>query len=351
MGRLQDLYNNFKVDSDLPKNTDSNVLIIDGLNTFIRVFSAVPALNDDGQHVGGVVGFLKSIGSNIRQFQATRCIVVFDGSGGSQRRRKIFDGYKSGRRNKPQSGFNRFDEFKDLVDEKESIKMQFARLIEYIDILPITLICVDNIEADDTIAYIVKQYYDKSENKITIISTDQDFLQLVDDRVKVYNPIKKIVFTPIQIREKYLGILPENFLLYRIMSGDSSDSIDGVKGVGLKTLIKRFPQLKSEKVEIEQLYELCGEPTKKPVKIFSDILSNKEIISRNEKLMQLETVDISGHAKMNIINKMNAPITPTDVHKFKKLYVEDKLYANIKDVDLWLRDTFNKLNVYANRKI
>ena len=64
-------------------NKNSHILIIDGLNTFIRVFSAVPALNDDGMHIGGVTGFLRSVASAIRQHKPTRCIIVFDGKGGS----------------------------------------------------------------------------------------------------------------------------------------------------------------------------------------------------------------------------------------------------------------------------
>ena len=65
---------------------DSHLLVIDGLNTFIRVFSAVPALNDDGQHIGGVTGFLRSVAAVVRLIKPTRCIIVFDGKGGSRRR-------------------------------------------------------------------------------------------------------------------------------------------------------------------------------------------------------------------------------------------------------------------------
>ena len=63
------------------RDKNSHIMVIDGLNTFIRVFSAVPALNDDGQHIGGVTGFLRSIGAVIRQLKPTRCIIVFDGKG------------------------------------------------------------------------------------------------------------------------------------------------------------------------------------------------------------------------------------------------------------------------------
>ena len=76
------------------KHKNSRVLIIDGLNTFIRCWTSIPTLNDNGDHVGGVTGVLRSIGYTIRQTQPTRVIVTFDGSGGSKRRKKLFEGYK-----------------------------------------------------------------------------------------------------------------------------------------------------------------------------------------------------------------------------------------------------------------
>jgi hypothetical protein len=86
---------------------NDKVLIIDGLNTFIRVFSVIPTLNDDGIHVGGIVGFLKSVGYAIKMLNPTRCIVVFDGKGGSVRRRIfvlrlfLYSGYNLRRRTDP----------------------------------------------------------------------------------------------------------------------------------------------------------------------------------------------------------------------------------------------------------
>ena len=72
---------------------NDKVLIIDGLNTFIRVFSVIPTTNEDGVHVGGIVGFLRSIGYVINMVSPTRVIIVFDGKGGSNRRRKILPEY------------------------------------------------------------------------------------------------------------------------------------------------------------------------------------------------------------------------------------------------------------------
>ena len=91
---------------DLHRN--SKTLVIDGLNTFIRSWSTAPNLNENGDHIGGIVGTLKSIGYAIRTLNPTRVVVVFDGKGGSQSRKDIYSGYKSERgKNKIKMRLNR----------------------------------------------------------------------------------------------------------------------------------------------------------------------------------------------------------------------------------------------------
>ena len=75
-------------------NPNEKVLIIDGLNTSIRVFSVIPTTNEDGIHIGGIVGFLRSIAYVVNMIRPTRVIIAFDGKGGSSRRRKIYPQYK-----------------------------------------------------------------------------------------------------------------------------------------------------------------------------------------------------------------------------------------------------------------
>ena len=77
-----------------PTSLNDHVLLVDGLNNFIRAWSASPATNSDGAHIGGMIGFLQSVGFATRTLLPSRLIIVFDGPGGSQRRRKIFEGYK-----------------------------------------------------------------------------------------------------------------------------------------------------------------------------------------------------------------------------------------------------------------
>ena len=324
---------------------DSHLLIIDGLNTFIRVFSAVPALNDDGQHIGGVTGFLRSIAANIRQLKPTRCVIVFDGKGGSVRRKSIFPDYKANRANK--TAFNRYQEFASLEDEQDSMKRQFGRVIQYLNCLPITTLSIDNVEADDIMAYIANEIYTKDDNRVTICSTDKDFLQLVNNRISVWSPIKKRLYTPIVMQEEF-GFSSKNYLLYRTFIGDKSDNIPGLKGVGTKSLIKHFPIIcEDREVTVKEIVEHADAADKK-YKVHETVSQNKDLLDLNYRLMQLKEVDINGSAKMLTLNKMKGDIDRTNILEFKKMFMTDKMYTVIKDLDTWLHTSFNSLNAYAS---
>jgi len=324
---------------------DSHLLIIDGLNTFIRVFSAVPALNDDGDHIGGVTGFLRSIAANIRQHKPTRCVIVFDGKGGSRRRKDLFPNYKANRANK--TAFNRYQEFASLEDEQDSMKRQFGKLIQYLNCLPITTISIDNVEADDIMAYIANEIYTKDDNRATIVSTDRDFLQLVNNRISVWSPIKKKLYTPSLMQEEF-GFSPKNYLLYRSFIGDKSDNIPGLKGVGPKSLIKHFPMFTEDKeLTVQDLVEYATNVDKK-YKVHELVSNNEELLDLNYRLMQLKEVDINGNAKMLALNKVKGDIDKLNTFEFKKMFMADKMYTVIKDLDSWLKNSFNALNAYTS---
>lgn len=324
---------------------DSHLLIIDGLNTFIRVFSAVPALNDDGDHIGGVTGFLRSVASVIRQHKPTRCIITFDGKGGSRRRKDLYPDYKANRANK--TAFNRHNEFASLADEQESMKRQYGRLIQYLQCLPVSLLAVDNIEADDAIAYIANELYTSNDERITICSTDRDFLQLVNNRISVWSPIKKKLYTPELMREEF-GFAPENYLLYRAFTGDKSDNIPGVNGVGAKSLLKYFPMFEENKeLTINEIVDYASN-AEKSYKVYERVKEGRSDLERNYRLMQLKEVDIDGRAKAIIRDIAYGDIHRMNILEFKKMFMVDKMYTVIKDLDSWLSSSFNTLNSHAS---
>jgi len=322
-------------------NLNDKVLIIDGLNTFIRAHAVNPSLNDDGMHVGALIGFLKSLRYTIEKLQPTRCIIVFDGKGGSKRRRKIFPDYKANR--KVKSRLNRHVDWSTSpANEQESMKMQMSRLIEYLEQLPLTLISIDDIEADDTIAYITKQLL--TDSQILIMSTDKDFLQLADERIKVWSPTKKKLYNQSTIIDEY-GIHPSKFLLYRVLDGDKSDNIGGIRGAGIKSIIKYIdPLTKGDKFNLDDLIEYCEKSDKK-IKLLDSITNNRKLLYRNFLLMQLDEVDIPNHCKLKIQGAVNLKIPQLIKYKIQTLFLQDKLNNQIKNFDSWLLE-FVRLDRY-----
>ena len=313
------------------KHPNDKVLIIDGLNTFIRVFSVIPTTNDDGIHVGGIVGFLRSIAYTVNMVRPTRAIVVFDGKGGSNRRRKIYPEYKQNRKTKYR--VNRTYNFSSQEDEKQNMMMQLSRCVEYLDTLPITVLSYDNIEADDTIGYLCRQVLTESE--ITIMSTDKDFLQLANGRIKIWSPTKKKMYDDKAVMEEY-GINSHNYIWYRVLDGDKSDNIAGVRGLGLKTIKKKLPFLAENRiVNIDEVKDVLPD--------------SKDVIDLNYRLMQLSDVDISGSTKTKISERVREPINKLIKYKFQKMFLEDKLFTALPNINSWLATNFNQLNHYASK--
>jgi 5'-3' exonuclease len=152
-------------------------MVFDGLNTFIRSFGATPAYNEDGDHVGGISGFLYSVGKTIRDLNLQDASLYLMVEAARQKENEFIKIIKE-RANKTK--LRRHDHHDSTLEqEQESMRHQFSRLISYLDNLPVTFISMDGIEADDTIAYIAQMYEDTCK-KMTIVSTDRDFYQLVD---------------------------------------------------------------------------------------------------------------------------------------------------------------------------
>ena len=93
--RYKELLSQIGENRSKDNSMNDHVLIIDGLNQFIRTWAVSPATNSDGQHIGGIVGFLQTIALSIRTLSPTRVIIAFDGKGGSSRRKKIYPEYKA----------------------------------------------------------------------------------------------------------------------------------------------------------------------------------------------------------------------------------------------------------------
>ena len=263
-------------------------LIVDGLNLFTRHFVANPATNENGESVGGISGTLSAIGWLSERFKPDRVIVVWE-SGGSPRKRQIFKDYKSGRR--PQR-LNRYygDDIPDTIQNRNH---QLNTLISIFKNAPIVQIYIPDCEADDVIGYMCK--YTLRSGRNVIVSSDKDFYQLLDSKTLIYSPTWKKFVSFNEVRDKF-GISSQNFALAKSICGDPSDNIDGVKGAGFKTLSKRFPFLKKEKFFlISDIIAECKRQIESgsKVKIYTSILNSQNVITRNLKLINLDTDNLS----------------------------------------------------------
>lgn len=341
--KLFSLFENIKggVGNDgLQKNINSDILLVDGLNTYIRSFMAIPSLNEDGLHTGGIAGFLKSIGYAIKLLSPTRVIIVFDGKGGSQKRRKIYPGYKNGRKTDIRLNRN-YEELSSSQIESVNFKKELIRTVNYLDTLPVTVMAIDQIEADDTIAYLAKETF--KDSNVTIMSTDKDFLQLASDKIKIWSPVKKKIFGCKEIVDEY-GITCNNFVLYRVMEGDVSDNIPGLDGVGLKRVVKAFPFLSDgQQYGLQEIYNY-SENNRGKYKIYDTVLDNKLLLERNHSLMQLSDTQVQSFTQLRIEEIIKTPIRKIDKMTFTKLITEDKMWNNIPNYHIWLNECFGKLN-------
>lgn len=345
----KDLQNIFKHmefnNNEMNLTYNSRVLLIDSTNLFIRSYAAVPSMDDNGNHIGGMVGFLKSLGLAIRTFRPTRVIAVFDGRGGSQRRRKIYPEYKQNR--KPPVRLNRVYDLTTDEQEKENMKFQLVSLVEILENLPLTIFALDHVEADDVIAYLSQLVTETGGNSI-IYSTDKDFFQLAAPNIKIYNPVKKKTFDETVILEDY-GIHPKHFRFYRALNGDKSDNINGIRGVGDVTLKKYLPEIADPSLDIDvDFVKQKYSDVKKVPRMISNIISNPDIISRNLQLMDLKEGIMSVDAKMKVANTFNNHSTEFNKYNLTKVMMRTKLLGAFPNYDEWLAQTFYALNRFHN---
>lgn len=264
------------------------VVLVDGHNLLFRMFFGIPSSikNSKGNEIKGLVGFIGSIKKIISEFNPYSLVVVFD-SETSRDNNLIFDDeYKA----------DRLD-YTDLIDNPFSQLPLIQKALDYLNIFNIE---VSFNEADDYIASIVKN---NKDFEYIIVSTDSDFIQLVDKNTKLYVPRGKnsVLYDENKVFEKY-GIFPCKYVLYKSLIGDKSDNISGVKGIGNKTAenILKFDSIEHYNLEnngrISKLLEENKTKIEKNIKLITlnDGISTDEVKFEklNSEVLNLKTYEI-----------------------------------------------------------
>jgi len=227
--------------------TTTNTLLVDGNALFKRgFFGAKNQYNRAGEHIGGVYQFITVVRKLLKENLYHKVFVFWDGNFSGKMRYNIYNDYKISRDKDFIHGTHPVDE--EEVREKILIK-------QYLEELFIRQLMDDTksgVEADDFIAYYCVTK--KSNEKITICTSDRDLCQLINEDTRLYLCDIKEYISPLNYH-KYFKHYYENSKLIKIIGGDNSDDIKGIKGVKEATLLNLFPELTERKVTLEEIIE------------------------------------------------------------------------------------------------
>lgn len=267
-----------------------NTLLVDGNALFkTGYFGAKGEYNTKGQHIGGIYQFFTTLRMILENDLYHRVYVFWDGNFSGKLRYEIYEPYKSGRGKDYKNGTQPIDE----------AELKQRKLIwEYLNEMYIRQLKHEVIEGDDFIAYYCLT---KKENeKITIVTNDRDMAQLIQKDVRIYFLDLKKYVDNVNF-SSYFCYHYDNAALVKTMTGDSSDSIKGIKGLGETTLVSLFPELAERKVSLREIIENAKKKQEerlankqKPLKVLDNIINavtdgvqGERIYEINEQLVNL----------------------------------------------------------------
>ena len=245
----------------------SHILRIDGNNLMFQMFYGMPEriYSKSGRTIHTTIGFISYLLKQISLTNATHIAVVFD-EDGSEERKELYSDYKA----------NRTDDWSSLPEEEIpfSEEDQIFKCLEYLEIKTIKS---KGMEADDAIASIAMLF--KDDSQITISSFDSDFFQLISDSTTVlrYRGKASVLWDKAYFESK-MGFSPEKYPLFKAMTGDNADNIEGVKGIGAK----RGAEIVNIIASINEDLSLLKPQYKKALE------DSKAIIERNIQLIKLK---------------------------------------------------------------
>jgi len=325
------------------------IAVIDG-NNLLKIALVDKRENQNGLEYGGVFMFLKLLGGVLLKKDFDYCFVCWDGEGSGILRWNYYKDYKANRDKHYEMQTDYYKKLNDyakfviayskskrgeenthtMETEEESFERQKMIIQSILEELCIRQHEYENVEGDDIVSYIVQNKH--PEDKVVIVSSDKDLTQLISDTVVIYNPRTKGFITETNSSE-VLGITHKNVVLEKILCGDASDNIKGVKGIGQTTLIKLFPEIVNEKIDLEAVIErskgLLDErkaQKKKPLKTLENIVNGvtdgcqgKNLYEINKKIIDLSEPLLTNEAKTELDDSLYTPMDTND-RNIKNVY-------------------------------
>ncbi len=280
----------------------NKIFLVDGNAYIHRAYHAIPLLTtSSGIPINAVFGFVRMIFKILKNFKPEYFCICFD-SDKPTFRHEIYKEYKATR--------------KKLDDE---LKVQFPIVKEFVTTAQLPHVLVDGYEADDIISCLNDKF--KKEHDIVIVSGDKDILQLVDDKVVVYNEHKDIWYDIKAVKEKY-NVLPNQLIDYFCLVGDKIDNISGIPGVGPKTAAQILEKYNS----IDNIYNNISkiEPS-----LREKFLSNKQHLYQYRQLITLKS-DIN---ELKEFSLEKIKLLNINILKIKEFLFKYELKSILKELD------------------
>ena len=322
--------------------------VVFDMNNIMKMASVDHKMNNDGKEYGIILTSIKMIGEVLKKKDFNYCIAAYDGEGSGVLRWELYKDYKANRDKNYEVHSPKRTDYDKFIDsyvksvlshsrektnketEDESFARQKAVIQHILDELCIRQYEFENVEGDDIISYYVTAK--KPDEKVVIVSSDKDLTQLISDTVVVYNPRKKEFITK-DNAIKEIGVLSENVVLEKVICGDVSDNIKGVKGVGNETLAKLFPEIRERKIDLgfilrrsRELLDERKDAKKKPLKSLENIINGvtdgcqgNRLYEINEKIIDLSKPLLTDEARETMDEEFYAPIDTTD-RNIKNIY-------------------------------
>jgi DNA polymerase-1 len=309
-------------------------LLVDGDNLFKIGFHGVKEMYDGGDHLGGIYHFINILRKFLEEHNHDKVVVFWDGDSNSSMRKSLYPLYKANRR-------------QDMNEYKyESYLQQKARVKQYLEEIFVRQVEMNNNEADDLIAYYCKIATDE---KIIIFSGDKDLTQLISENITIYSPVSKQYYkNGDMIAINRVDIPHYNVLITKILTGDKSDNIEGIEGLGEKTLLKFFPDLQEKPCTMEELlYIARNNQQKKKPKALENILTGKtksgilgeDFYRVNKKIVDLQSPLITEEGVELVKQIQTDTIDPTDrgYKNLMRMMMDDGLFKYLpKNDEAWV---------------
>lgn len=312
-----------------------SVLLVDGDNLLTIGFFGVKNYFYKGDHIGGIYHFINTLRKSFENYRLDKIVVFWDGEDGSATRRRMYHRYKENRRQRIRT-----------ENEVQSYGKQRRRVQQYLEELYVRQGEFEFCETDDCIAY----YSQNTIENVIIYSSDGDLTQLVSDHVNVYNPSHKKLYSQndiIPYDKEDIHI--QNVKIVKIVCGDRSDNIEGIRNIGIKKFLTLFPELRERPITIQEVID-------KSNKMFEEDKNNntiknlltgvtkygvfgEEFFTLNESIVSLDQPFLTDEARETITALINDELDP-EGRSYKntmKMMMEDGLFTVLpKSDDAWV---------------